>query len=94
MVQTSQRIAEQLQSYLGPTRKHALKAVESPLELIKSCVGYGHDVWVSGFGRLRVKQKPERMGRNPSCGGKVVLRQRRVVTFKCSGQWRAAINTY
>jgi integration host factor subunit alpha len=39
-----------------------------------------------------VKQKQQRRGRNPATGLDLTLRERKVVTFKCSGKLRKKIN--
>jgi integration host factor subunit alpha len=52
----------------------------------------GEDVLISGFGKFCVKNKKERMGRNPQTGDDMVLKPRRVVTFRCSGVLRDKIN--
>ena len=77
---------------LGFTRKHSIELVELTLEIIKSKLVSGEDVLVSGFGKFIVKEKGERMGRNPATGEDLMLRSRRVVTFKCSGKLRDKIN--
>jgi integration host factor subunit alpha len=66
--------------------------VETLLELIKSKLASGEDLLVSGFGKFSVKEKRERRGRNPATGEEMMLRPRKVVTFKCSGQLRDKIN--
>jgi integration host factor subunit alpha len=56
--------------------------VETLLETIKSSIESGEDVLVSGFGRFCVKEKKQRRGRNPATGEDMILRPRKVVTFK------------
>lgn len=89
---TKYKIAEQLQSGLGFSKERSLETVESMLEIIKSTLESGEDVLVSGFGKFCVKEKDQRKGRNPSTGKDMMLKQRRVVTFKCSGTLRAKVN--
>jgi integration host factor subunit alpha len=59
---------------------------------MKRTLAVGEDVLVSGFGKFCVKEKAERRGRNPATGDAMMLRPRRVVTFKCSGKLRDKIN--
>ena len=66
--------------------------VEQFIETIKSNLASGEDVLVSGFGKFCVNYKKERRGRNPATGDSMMLRPRRVVTFKCSGKLRRKIN--
>ena len=70
----------------------SVEIVETLLEIIKSRLASGEDVLISGFGKLCVKEKRERIGRNPATGEDMVLKPRRVVTFKCSGKLRDKIN--
>ncbi len=44
------------------------------------------------LGRFCVREKKERKGRNPATGDDLMLRPRRVVTFRCSGKLRDRIN--
>jgi integration host factor subunit alpha len=78
---------------LGFTKKKAMDTVESLLEIIKGTLAQGDDVLVSGFGKFCVKDKRQRRGRNPATGSDLILRERKVVTFKCSGKLRDRINT-
>jgi integration host factor subunit alpha len=78
---------------LGLTKKQAVSTVESLLEIIKGTLEKGEDVLVSGFGKFCVKNKNERRGRNPATGDDLMLKERKVVTFKCSGKLRDSINS-
>ncbi|MBT8340972.1 MAG: integration host factor subunit alpha [Desulfatitalea sp.] len=77
---------------LGFTKKKSTEVVESLLEIIKSSLADGDDVLVSGFGKFCVKNKHPRRGRNPATGDDLMLKARKVVTFKCSGKLRSLIN--
>ena len=73
-------------------RNRSVELIETLLEIIKSKLGSGEDVLISGFGKFCVKEKRQRRGRNPATGENMMLRPRKVVTFKCSGQLRGRIN--
>ena len=77
---------------IGFTKKSAVDAVESLLEIIKQTLESEEDVLISGFGKFCVKDKRPRRGRNPATGSDMELWGRRVVTFKCSGKFRERIN--
>ncbi len=47
---------------------------------------------ISGFGKFCVNEKAPRKGRNPATGDTMVLKKRRVVTFKCAGKLRDKLN--
>jgi len=92
MALTKHVLVEKLQSDLGFPRNQSVEIVESILEIIKSTLESGDDVLVSGFGKFSVRDKQERKGRNPATGEDLMLKPRRVVTFKCSGKLRDKIN--
>lgn len=77
---------------MGFTRKRSGEIVESLLEIIKDRLEESEDVLISGFGKFCVKEKKKRRGRNPATGEDLILRKRKVVTFKCSGKLRHKIN--
>ena len=77
---------------VGFTKKQSVDLVETLIEIIKGNLEKGEDVLVSGFGKFCVKAKKERRGRNPATGDDLLLRGRRVITFKCSGKLRNRIN--
>ena len=66
--------------------------VETLIELIKESLVSGDDVLISGFGKFSVRAKKERRGRNPATGGTMMLRPRRIVSFKWSGNLRRKLN--
>lgn len=77
---------------LGFTKKKSVEVIENLLEIIKSALENNEDVLISGFGKFCVKDKGRRRGRNPATGEDLILKERRVITFKCSGKLRNKIN--
>ncbi len=77
---------------LGFTKKKSVDIIETLLEIIKSTLEKSDDVLISGFGKFCVKQKNQRRGRNPATGADLILKERKVVTFKCSGKLQKKIN--
>ena len=92
MALTKADIIEAVASGNGFTRKKSVETVETVLEIIKETLASGEDVLISGFGKFCVKEKHERKGRNPATGESMMLRPRRVVTFKSSGKLREMIS--
>ena len=92
MALTKAEIIEAVAEGNGFSKKQATDTVETLLEIMKRTLAVGEDVLVSGFGKFCVKEKAERRGRNPATGDAMMLRPRRVVTFKCSGKLRDKIN--
>jgi integration host factor subunit alpha len=77
---------------LGFTKKQSIDIIETLLEIIKRTLADREDLLISGFGKFCVKRKNQRRGRNPATGDDLILRERKVVTFKCSGKLRRKIN--
>jgi integration host factor subunit alpha len=94
MALTKAEIIESVHQQLGFPKKKSDEVVEQLIETIKSTLASGEDVLVSGFGKFSVNDKKERRGRNPATGDSMMLRPRRVVTFKCSGKLRSRINEF
>ena len=92
MTLTKVDIVESIAEQNGNTKKNSTNIVETLLEIIKQTLESGDAVLISGFGKFCVKEKKERRGRNPATGEDMVLRPRKVVTFKCSGRLRNEIN--
>jgi integration host factor subunit alpha len=76
----------------GYTINQSSEAVEIILEIIKSSLESGDDVLISGFGKFCVKEKKERMGRNPATGEVMMMTARKVVSFNCAQHLRDKIN--
>ena len=92
MALTKADIIEEISVKNGFSKKKAAEALECMLEIIKGNLAGGENVLISGFGKLCVKKKKERKGRNPATGEKMMLEARNVVTFRCSGKLREKIN--
>jgi integration host factor subunit alpha len=92
MALTKNDIVHSIYTRLNLPKPKSFEVVESLLEIMKRALGNGEDVLVSGFGKFSVKDKKERMGRNPQTGEKMLLRGRRVVRFTPSGILRERIN--
>lgn len=93
MTLTKAQIVDLIHEELPFPKNKSTEVVEGLIEIIKSTLEGGEDVLISGFGKFCVKDKRERRGRNPATGDDLILSQRKVVTFKCSGKLREKINS-
>jgi integration host factor subunit alpha len=92
MTLTKANLIRALYNQLGLPKTKATHVVESFIEVIKETLENGENVLITGFGKFYVKEKRERKGRNPQTGNDLMLGERKVVTFKCSGVLRNRIN--
>jgi integration host factor subunit alpha len=92
MALTKSDLIDSVSSESGFARKQSTDIVETIISTMKNTLVTGEDVLIVGFGKLCVKQKAERKGRNPATGEDLMQPARRVVTFKCSGKLRERIN--
>ena len=89
---TKANIVDSICNHCGCSKTQSFDLMESILETIKMTLESGEDVLISGFGKFCVKEKSERMGRNPQTGDDLMLGSRRVVIFKCSSLLKDKIN--
>jgi len=92
MTLTKADIIDTMYNQFNISKTKSTQVVESLLEIIKKTLENGEDVLISGFGRFCVKGKMKRRGRNPQTGNDLMLGERRVVTFKCSGRLKNKLN--
>ncbi len=92
MTLTKAQIVEALFTRNIFTKTQSAQIIETLFEMIKQSLQNGEDVLISGFGKLLVKEKYQRTGRNPQTGEPMTLPPGKAVTFKCSSVLRAAIN--
>jgi len=94
MTLTKAHIIENLFAKNLFTKGESARIIETLFELIKQSLERGDDVLIIGFGKFSVKEKHQRMGRNPQSGEPVLLPPRTVVTFKCSGVLKEKVNHF
>lgn len=77
-------LAETINRKLGLSRAESLAMVESILDKMCAALAKGENVKISGFGSFVLRDKNERVGRNPKTGVEVPITPRRVMTFRAS----------
>ena len=85
-------LCEAVYQKLGLSRAESSELVESVLREISDTLAKGETVKLSSFGSFVVRQKGERVGRNPKTGVEVPITPRRVLVFKPSNVMKARIN--
>ena len=84
-------LAESLNRHVGLSRAEAATLVESILDHMSGALERGENVKISGFGTFVLRDKGERIGRNPKTGVEVPIAPRRVLTFRASQMMRDRI---
>ena len=77
-------LAEALHHQVGLSRADSAKLVEQILGQMCEALSKGENVKISGFGTFVLREKRERIGRNPKTGVEVPITPRRVMTFRAS----------
>lgn len=77
-------LAETIHRKVGLSRAESLNIVESILGHMCDAMTDGENVKISGFGTFLLRDKGERVGRNPKTGVEVPITPRRVMTFRAS----------
>ena len=75
----------------GVTKKAAGEAVEAVFETISDALKTGERVGLTGFGAFDVRDRAERMGRNPQTGEKIRIPATRMPVFKASKILKEAV---
>lgn len=89
---TKADIVERVYQKLGFSKKEASELVELVFNSLKNTLQEGEKVKISGFGNFIVRDKKERVGRNPQTGDQIKISARRVLTFRPSQVLKAILN--
>lgn len=84
-------LAETLNRHVGLSRADASNMIESLLGHITEALVRGENVKISGFGSFVLRDKGQRIGRNPKTGVEVPITPRRVLTFRASQGMRVKV---
>ncbi len=77
-------LADIVHRRLGLSRAESASLVERVLHHMCHSLADGRNVKVSGFGTFILRDKGQRLGRNPKTGIEVPIAPRRVMTFRAS----------
>jgi len=77
-------LAEVINRKMGFSRAESLDLVEEILDNLTEALSRGENVKISGFGTFLLRDKKQRIGRNPKTGVEVPITPRRVLTFRAS----------
>ena len=89
---TRAELAEAVYQEVGLSRNESADLVESVLGEMSDALAGGDTVKISSFGSFSVRQKGQRIGRNPKTGEEVPILPRRVLVFRPSHVLKSRIN--
>jgi len=89
---TRAELSEAVYQEVGLSRSESSELVESVLEEISTALVRGEAVKLSSFGSFSVRDKGQRIGRNPKTGEEVPILARRVLVFRASHVLKDKIN--
>lgn len=85
-------LAEAVFQKVGLPRNESAEIVELVLREIVTSLERGDPVKLSSFGSFGIRDKGERIGRNPKTGQEVPITPRRVLVFRASNIMKQRIN--
>ena len=85
-------LVESLREEVGLSKTECAALLEGVLDEIANCLTEDDPVKISAFGSFIVRQKGERMGRNPKTGEPYPITPRKVIVFRPSRKLKHWIN--
>lgn len=89
---TRAQLAEAVYQEVGLSRNDSAQLVDVILEEVSQALIRGEMVKLSSFGSFQVRQKAQRIGRNPKTGEEVPILPRRVLVFRASHVLKDKVN--
>mgnify|MGYP001375552450 CR=1 FL=1 len=88
---TRSSLSEAVYRNVGLSRNESSELVDSVFNEISKSLILGGDVKISSFGTFIVRNKKERIGRNPKTGEEVPISARKVITFRSSNVLKSEV---
>lgn len=89
---TKADLVERVREELGVGWQESAELLDAALELVKETLESGEPLKVSGFGNFEVRTKQPRRGRNPKTAERIVISERKVLTWHPSQVFRQELN--
>lgn len=89
---TRAQLGESVYQEVGLSRSESAELLESVLTHMSGALAGGQTVKISSFGSFSIRQKGERIGRNPKTGEEVPILPRKVLVFRPSQVLKNRIN--
>lgn len=85
-------LADAVYEQVGLSRNESADLVEAVLDEISDTLVRGESVKISSFASFSIREKGERIGRNPKTGVEVPILPRKVLVFRASHVLKDRIN--
>lgn len=85
-------LTESVYEQVGLSRNESADLVEQVLDEVSNTLISGEGVKISSFGSFSIREKGERVGRNPRTGVEVPISPRKVLVFRASHVLKDKIN--
>ena len=85
-------LADAIYEQVGLSRNESAELVETVITQMSDALVAGENVKISSFGSWAIRQKGERIGRNPKTGEEVPITPRKVLVFRASHVLKDRIN--
>ena len=89
---TRSTLSEAVYRNVGLSRNESASLVDSVFTEISKSLINGQDLKISSIGTFIVRNKKERVGRNPKTGEEVPITARQVVTFRASNVLKSEVS--
>ena len=89
---TRAQLGEAVYQEVGLSRNESAELLEAVLSQISDALARGETVKISSFGTFSVRQKGQRIGRNPKTGEEVPILPRKVLVFRPSQVLKNRVN--
>ncbi|MGB0684503.1 MAG: integration host factor subunit alpha [Magnetovibrionaceae bacterium] len=91
---TRAQLSEAVYQEVGLSRNESADLLEQVLKEISDALARGEAVKLSSFGSFSIRQKGQRIGRNPKTGEEVPILPRKVLVFRPSQVLKDRINQH
>ena len=88
---TRDDLAEAVRNEVGFSKAESRQLVDFVLESVVKALERGEDMKLTNFGAFEIRQKGERIGRNPRTGEAATISPRRTITFRASSHMKAKV---
>jgi DNA-binding protein HU-beta len=88
---TKSQIVAAISDATDLSKRQADDALKALVDIIHASLKKGEEVSIPGFGKLKVKFRPQRKGRNPATGEELTIKASNAVSFSCAKPLKDAV---